>query len=406
MRRFPAPDYAALHPGYPPPQLPARFPRTTPALPTPPRLAPLRMHPHQPRIGLIVDGHAAERAFHRKPFGFSQRLGPVGQQLLDHLRPRAFQLRQRHHLMHQADAPCVIGAEALAGQRVAADLAHADGIAELRNDDRRRQAPAHLRDREQRVVGRDHHVAGRDHAGAAAKAAALHQRHRRDRQGIEPLHRLEGRARHRLVFLRRFRPHAVDPFQVRAGLEMLAVALQHHDAKLRFLAEFVHRRQHAIDQGAIIGVVDLRAVQRDGRDPARVEDPTKPDWQTSGVLCLLMFAGQYARRSGLDPSLSRAQAACIAWRVASRAQLVETGAQASLSRTSPMRICIFGAGAVGSHFAVRLAQAGHDVSCVMRGPHLAAVKAKRPDPAGRDCRDQSQGQGFRRSGRSSGRRMS
>ena len=41
-----------------------------------------------------------------------------------------------------------------------------------------------------------------------------------------------------------------------------------------------------------------------------------------------------------------------------------------------MRICIFGAGAVGSHFAVRLAQAGHDVSCVMRGPHLAAVKAR------------------------------
>src|ERR1700730_6678215 len=41
-----------------------------------------------------------------------------------------------------------------------------------------------------------------------------------------------------------------------------------------------------------------------------------------------------------------------------------------------MRICIFGAGAVGSHFAVRLALAGHDVSCVMRGPHLEAVNAK------------------------------
>ena len=40
-----------------------------------------------------------------------------------------------------------------------------------------------------------------------------------------------------------------------------------------------------------------------------------------------------------------------------------------------MRICIFGAGAVGSHFAVRLALSGHDVSCVMRGPHLGAVKA-------------------------------
>ena len=41
-----------------------------------------------------------------------------------------------------------------------------------------------------------------------------------------------------------------------------------------------------------------------------------------------------------------------------------------------MRICIFGAGAVGSHFAVRLALAGHDVSCVIRGPHLEAVRAR------------------------------
>jgi 2-dehydropantoate 2-reductase len=41
-----------------------------------------------------------------------------------------------------------------------------------------------------------------------------------------------------------------------------------------------------------------------------------------------------------------------------------------------MRICIFGAGAVGSHLAVRLALAGHEVCCVMRGPHLEAVKAK------------------------------
>jgi 2-dehydropantoate 2-reductase len=40
-----------------------------------------------------------------------------------------------------------------------------------------------------------------------------------------------------------------------------------------------------------------------------------------------------------------------------------------------MRICVFGAGAVGSHFAVRLARAGHEVSCVMRGAHLDAVKA-------------------------------
>src|SRR6201986_153593 len=40
-----------------------------------------------------------------------------------------------------------------------------------------------------------------------------------------------------------------------------------------------------------------------------------------------------------------------------------------------MRICIFGAGAVGSHLAVRLARAGHEVACVMRGPHLEAVRS-------------------------------
>jgi 2-dehydropantoate 2-reductase len=47
-----------------------------------------------------------------------------------------------------------------------------------------------------------------------------------------------------------------------------------------------------------------------------------------------------------------------------------------VDRTDPMRICIFGAGAVGSHLAVRLSRAGHEVCCVMRGPHLEAVRAR------------------------------
>ena len=40
-----------------------------------------------------------------------------------------------------------------------------------------------------------------------------------------------------------------------------------------------------------------------------------------------------------------------------------------------MKIAVYGAGATGGHFAVRLAQAGHDVSVVARGPHLAAIEA-------------------------------
>src|SRR5256714_9236527 len=41
-----------------------------------------------------------------------------------------------------------------------------------------------------------------------------------------------------------------------------------------------------------------------------------------------------------------------------------------------MRICVFGAGAVGGHSAARLAATGHEVSVVARGAHLEAMKRK------------------------------
>lgn len=40
-----------------------------------------------------------------------------------------------------------------------------------------------------------------------------------------------------------------------------------------------------------------------------------------------------------------------------------------------MRVCIFGAGAVGGHLAAKLAAAGHAVSVVSRGANLAAMRA-------------------------------
>jgi 2-dehydropantoate 2-reductase len=41
-----------------------------------------------------------------------------------------------------------------------------------------------------------------------------------------------------------------------------------------------------------------------------------------------------------------------------------------------MRICVFGAGAVGGHLAAKLAASGHDVSVVARGAHLEAMRGK------------------------------
>ncbi len=39
-----------------------------------------------------------------------------------------------------------------------------------------------------------------------------------------------------------------------------------------------------------------------------------------------------------------------------------------------MKIAIYGAGAIGGYLAVPLAKAGHDVTCIARGAHLAAMK--------------------------------
>jgi len=41
-----------------------------------------------------------------------------------------------------------------------------------------------------------------------------------------------------------------------------------------------------------------------------------------------------------------------------------------------MKICVFGAGAIGGYMGAKLAQAGADVSLVARGPHLAAMQDK------------------------------
>ena len=39
-----------------------------------------------------------------------------------------------------------------------------------------------------------------------------------------------------------------------------------------------------------------------------------------------------------------------------------------------MRVCVFGAGAIGGHLAMRFARGGAEVSVVARGPHLAAIQ--------------------------------
>ena len=41
-----------------------------------------------------------------------------------------------------------------------------------------------------------------------------------------------------------------------------------------------------------------------------------------------------------------------------------------------MRVAIMGAGGVGGYYGAKLAQAGHDVTCIARGDHLRAIQAR------------------------------
>src|SRR5215831_7234692 len=41
-----------------------------------------------------------------------------------------------------------------------------------------------------------------------------------------------------------------------------------------------------------------------------------------------------------------------------------------------MRIAILGSGAVGGYYGAKLARAGHDVTFIARGAHLAAIRAR------------------------------
>src|SRR5271168_2190980 len=43
-------------------------------------------------------------------------------------------------------------------------------------------------------------------------------------------------------------------------------------------------------------------------------------------------------------------------------------------RKRTMKICVFGAGAIGGYLAAELALAGHEVSAIVRGTHLDAIR--------------------------------
>ena len=186
--------------------------------------------------------------------------------------PAALQLRERHHFAHKTDAAGLLRVEPFAGQRVAAHLAHTDGVTSC-GMMIAAVSPSAFGDGEQRVVGGNHHVAGRDTPVPPPKQPP-YQGHGRDRRDVEPLHRLEVARGCRFVFRHDGATAAlIHGDQRRPGNGGRCPSARRRAARLR--AEVIDRRQHALDQVAVIGVVDLGAVQRDGCDATPIERPQR-----------------------------------------------------------------------------------------------------------------------------------
>ena len=54
--------------------------------------------------------------------------------------------------------------------------------------------------------------------------------------------------------------------------------------------------------------------------------------------------------------------------------MAPTGSCSCIETELGMKICIYGAGAIGAYIAVEMALAGYDVCAIARGPHLAAIQ--------------------------------
>ena len=140
----------------------------------------------------FIDAHAREQSSSRpSAFVSPSPRGEARRALLDHLRA-ARASRRAQASCRQADPARVFSAESA---RRSARARRASRTPRSRRRATSRiiagSTPAHLGDREQRVVGGDHDIAGRDHASAAAEAAGPAPAPRSGSATIEPLHGLE-----------------------------------------------------------------------------------------------------------------------------------------------------------------------------------------------------------------------
>ena len=178
------------------------------------------------------------------------------------------------HLVHQADAECAIGVEALAGDEQGTRVRLADLRHHERADDRRDDAELRLGEAECRVGRRDDDVGNRAQAHAAPERRALDPRDHRRRTAVDGReHRVE-RGRVPFVLLDAEADRGSHPVDVGTGTEDRTGPGQHDAAQdvgtLR--RELFERCPQLADELRVEGVADVGTVEGDpGERPFPLE---------------------------------------------------------------------------------------------------------------------------------------
>ncbi len=134
--------------------------------------------------------------------------GAAISKLVDNPRGGGVEPGGRADLVDESDAQRLGGGKTLAGQRQPSQDPRAEAVDEQRDDRRRGDAPTHLADRKDRILGGDHDVAGSGDPDPAAKAAAMDHRDRRVLEMPQAVDRRHGAAREVEILFGRRRARA------------------------------------------------------------------------------------------------------------------------------------------------------------------------------------------------------
>src|SRR5262245_38355829 len=137
------------------------------------------------------------------------------------------------------------------------------GADEKRHDAEWRHADADLRDGEECRFGCDRDVAAGDEAGAAADRAAVHDRNRWLRQGVERDQDIAQRGRRARWC---WRGSLAAGGEIRAGAEVPAAAAQHDDAYVLVRAQSLELISELVEHRLVEGVAAVGPIERDGCD--------------------------------------------------------------------------------------------------------------------------------------------